>query len=239
MSDWEPVDPEGRVRRAAYHFGSAGRANCTAVGLGDGRLVLCSPPGGPDANALFDRVDALGEVVAVVAPNGFHRVGMPMAARRYANARLFAPEAAIGRVRKGVDATRAVRPLTELAATLPDGVEIFVPPHMKNPDTVLRVQTTLGPVWTLHDLILNLDVVSSNPVERWLLGTLGYQVGLRVNRFGCRWVLLRDKPAFSAWLLDELRRMPPAAFSPGHGPVVRDAAGLARLTLLAEEIGGL
>ncbi len=198
---------------------------------------MCSPPGGSDAAALYEAVDTLGEVVAVVAPNGFHRMGMPVAARRYPKAGLYAPEASIARVRKGVETSRVVAPLALLA--LPDGVEIFVPPHVKNPDTVLRVQTSLGPVWTLHDFIINLDVVSANPVERWLLGMLGYQVGLRVNRFGCRWVLVGDKPAFSTWLQAELQRMPPAAFSPGHGPVIRDAEGLARLSALAEEIGSL
>lgn len=239
MTLWESVDEAGRMRRAEYAFGSAGRATCTALDLGGGRLALVSPPGGPEAPAILAELDTLGEVAAVLAPNPYHRMGMPLAAARYPKAALFAPEAAIPRARKGLDGAREVRPLAELQPSLPDGLEILIPPHMKSPDTVLRLHTPQGTVWTFHDILLNIEVVSSNPVERWALGLLGYQRGLRVNRFGCRWVLVADKPAFAAWLRAELERLPPAVFAPGHGPIVRDGALLARLLTLADEIGRL
>lgn len=237
MTTWECVDPAGRVRRAAYHHGSAGTANSTAVDLGDRRLVLVSPPGGEAAAGLLDTLDTLGEVVAVVAPNGYHRMGLPGAAGRYPRAGLYAPEGAMARVRKVLDPAVPLRPLGELPRA--EGVEIFVPPHMKAPDTVLRVHTEVGWVWSLTDVVINLDVVSSNPVERWVLGLLGYQLGLRVNRTGCRFAFLADKAAYADWLLGELGRLPPALFSPGHGPVLRTPELLGRLPVLAEEIRAL
>lgn len=236
-TSWEPVDAQGRVHRADYRYGRSGVATCSTVGLGDGRLVLVSPPGGADTDALYTALDGLGEVAAIVAPNAYHRVGLPVAATRYPQARIYAPPTAVKRV--GERAPREVRPLDALAPTLPPEVEIFTPPHMKSQDTMVRVQTPEGVIWTQHDLILNMTVVSSHPIERWLLGLLGYKTGLRVNRFGAKLGLLKDPPAFASWWTAELQRTPPVAVVPGHGPVLRDAEPLARIPALIDELGRL
>lgn len=230
MQRWERVDAGGRVHRASYRYGTPGPATTTLVDLGDGRLVLLSPPG--DA-ALYNALEGMGEVVAVVAPNGFHRFGLPMAAKRCPKARFFAPERAVARAAQKLDG-REVRPLEALAGELPEDVEIFVPPHMKSQDTVVRVHTAEGVIWTLHDLLLNMEEVSSSPVERWVLGLLDYRPGLRINRFGLRWVLLGDRAGFRGWLLGELERLPPAAVVFGHGPALRE--GLERVAEVAAQI---
>lgn len=237
MPLWEPIDEAGRVRRAEYRFGSAGRATCSTVDLGGGRMALFSPPGGADAGPLYDELGGYGEVVAVVAPNAYHRMGLPAAAARYPGAELFAPEKAVARVGKKLEKGKVVRPLEDLQPRLPEDVEVFVPPFMKSSDTMVRVSTGLGVVWTIHDVILNMEVTSTNAVERWALGLLGYKPGLRVNRFGIRFVLVADRPAFSRWLREELERVPPAAMVAGHGPPLREPALLARLPELAGEIG--
>lgn len=235
-SAWETVDPEGQLRRADYSFGTGGLATTTAVDLGDGQLALLSPPGGREGEALLDALEGVGEVVALVAPNAYHRLGLPLAAARFPEAALFAPAQALPRIQKGLPADRVARPLGELAPRLPAHLEIFTPPHMKSEDTILRFHSAAGPVWLLHDLILNIQQQSSVALERWLLSALGYEKGLRVNRFGCRWVLLRDRAAFAAWLQAELERLPPVIFVPGHGPVIRDPALLATMPALAASI---
>lgn len=237
MTLWEQVDPEGRVRRAEYLFGKGGRATCTAIDLGQGQLLLCSPPGGRIADAIYQELDQHGQVVALLAPNAHHNLGIPAATARYPEAQLYAPDKAIPRTQKIVGKAATVRPLEDLQERLPSGVEALVPPHMKGPDTILRVQTAAGTLWTIHDILLNIQIISESALERWVLGLLGYQTGLRVNTFGCRWVLVGDKGPFSAWLSAELERLPPAVFVPGHGPVIREPELLARMPELAREIG--
>jgi hypothetical protein len=105
---------------------------------------------------------------------------------------------------------------------------------MKSQDTVARVHTPEGVVWTFHDILLNMEEVSSSPVEAWVLGLLGYKPGLRVNRFGTREVLVADRPAFRGWLLGELERLPPSAVVFGHGPALRE--GLERLPEVVAQI---
>lgn len=234
---WEPVGSGAQMFRADYRYGSAGVATCSAVKLGGGRLALVSPPGGAQAPALYDDLDRLGEVSMIIAPNAYHRVGLPMAAARYPGAGIFAPETALKRV--GAVLPRAPRAIQSLGREIPPELEIFAPPHMKHQDTIVRVHTPEGALWTLHDIILNMADLSTNPVERWVLGLLGYKKGLRINRFGLRLGLLADKPAFSRWLVSELERLPPAVFVPGHGPVIRERALLERLPELAVEMASL
>ena len=235
-TDWENVDDAGRVRRATYTFGSIGVATTTAIDLGGGRLVLLSPPTGDRAQPLLTALDELGEVVAIVAPNGNHRLGIPGASVRYPHAGVFAPPTALKRVQRALGGHGAARPLSELTPDLPGGIEIFAPPHMKGQDAIARVHTPGGAIWTVHDILVNFESLPAG-VGGWFLGLLGFGTGLAVNRFGARFVLLRDRPAFSRWLLQELERVPVTALVTGHGRVARDPAVLATLPALAEEIG--
>ena len=233
---WQPVDGHGWMHQATYRYGSAGVANATAVRIGEGRLALLSPPGGKAGPELLDQLANLGEVTAIIAPNAFHRSGLPGAAARFPNATIYAPETALKRVAAVLP--RAPVALQSLSG-LPPEVEIFAPPHMVRQDTALRLHTPEGTIWTLHDVVLNMTEVGSNAVDRWVLNRLGYLPGLRINRFGLRFVLLGDRPAFSGWLADERRRAPPAVFAPGHGAVLRDPELLQNMIPLAEEIAGI
>lgn len=226
MSRWEAIDDEGRVRRCAYPGGNAApTANAVAIEVGGGSLVLISPPGGADAEEAFAELDGLGRVVAIVPPNGFHRAGVAGAEARYPEAPIFVDPRAADRVAQKCRDRGRVRPLAELTPRLPAGVEIFVPPHLKRADTWARVDTSAGTVWYFTDLVINIDRLPGG-----LLGLvcrcLGFRTGLAVNRFGGRVMLVRDRPALSAWLCAELERRPAAAVVTGHGPAVRDAAQL-------------
>ena len=233
---WQPVDGRGWMHQATYRYGSAGVANATAVRIGEGRLALLSPPGGAAGPELLDQLGNLGEVTAIIAPNAFHRSGLPGAAARFPDAILYAPETALARV-------AAVLPRAPVALQsirgLPPEVEIFAPPHMARQDTALALHTPEGTIWTLHDVVLNMTEIGSNAVDRWVLNRLGYLPGLRLNRFGLRFVLLGDRPAFSRWLAEALRRDPPAVFAPGHGAVLREPDLAQRMVALAEEIAGI
>ncbi|MCB9764202.1 MAG: hypothetical protein H6739_30805 [Alphaproteobacteria bacterium] len=231
MPRWTTVNAAARVYRADYTFGSGGLATCTAIGLeGDG-LALISPPAGKRAEPILAELDGLGRVEAVVAPNGNHRLGIPGAAERYPEAGVFAPEGVVERIQER--SPRPVQPLAALQERLPEPVALFAAPHVVKPDLMARVTVDGGAIWVLHDLLVNLSEMPSNPALHALLWVLGFRVGLRMNRMACRVVYRADRRAFPTWLSEALAEHPPVAFVPGHGPVVDDDEGLARFREVA------
>lgn len=231
---WSTVEALTPVLRAEYSHGPDSYASSVAIGLGGGELLLISPPGGGGAEALLDELAGRGRVTALLAPNGFHRMGVPLAAERFPEARVFAPEGAEARVAE-VTGGREVEPLAALQPLLPQAVELFVSEHARRPDLIGRVRVEGGTIWYLNDLILNFDHVPRHPLLGPLLWLMGYRAGMRVNRFGARFVLLRDRAAFKAWLLEELERLPPVAVVFGHGAVVTEPELLARLPEVVRE----
>ncbi len=228
MPDWKTIDERARVYLAPYPVGRFGQANCLAVGLGDGELALVSPPGGHAGPALLEAIAERGRVTALVAPNGFHRLGLPGAQARFPEATVYAAPGALDRVGKVTAAPP--RPLDALQAALPDGVEILVPPHLKRPDTFVRVRTPAGAIWYINDLVNNLPSLPEPAPVRWMFQALGFRPGLVANRFGCRNIFVGDRPAFARWFRQALEDHPPAVIVTGHGPAVRDpdaAPGLA------------
>jgi hypothetical protein len=94
---------------------------------------------------------------------------------------------------------------------------------MKRPDVVMRVAVDEGLLWSLTDVVLNLEALPPGPIERRLFALMGFRAGLAVNFLGSRVVLLgRGRRAYRAWLCAELRRRPAALLITGHGPPVRD-----------------
>ena len=228
---WDIIDEETRLLRTTYQPGAEVSATCCAVGMGDGALLLLSPA--PDAGSLYGELEAYGKVVAIVAPNGFHRHGLYSACNRFPEAGVYSPESVINRVQKA--APRPVLAVDALQPHLPQHVRVFVPPHLNRPDTMAQIHTTRGAIWYLNDLVLNIDEAPKNPFRRLLLSSLGFETGLAVNHFGWRWVIVANRKAFADWFLAELAKHPPTAIVAGHGPAVLDPEVLARLPGLVAE----
>ncbi|MCB9793790.1 MAG: hypothetical protein H6741_13815 [Alphaproteobacteria bacterium] len=213
---WTAVHAEARVLRADYPTGPDAFATSLAVGLEGNGLLLISPPGGARGEALREALAQLGELRAIVAPNGFHRMGVAPAAARFPEARVFAPERAVARVQKACP-DKEVEPLAALVGVLPPSVELLVPPHLRNPDLIARIHVREGVIWSVTDIVLNMHALPANLLMSALLRLLGFQAGLHVNAFGARFVILQDRAAFKRWLLEELERLPPLAVVFGHG----------------------
>lgn len=229
MDAWEAVDAAGRVRRWEYRFGREGVANAIAVAVDHESLVLISPPSGVDGEAARAALDRIGAVTAIVAPSGFHRAGIPAAEAAYPQASIHVDPRMHGRIAGVCRDPGRVRPLAELAARLPADVEIFVPPHMKRPDSIARVATPDGAVWIFNDVVVNLDRLPRGLLLRGLVKLLGFRTGLMVNPIGGRRLLVGDRAAYTRWLCAELERRPPVALVTGHGPPIRDPAALREL----------
>lgn len=223
MRRWEVVDPTGWVRRCEYVVGAV-RANAVAFELRRGELLLISPPAGADAEEALRELDEAGQVTAIVAPNGYHRAGLPAAEAHYPGVPIFVEPRALARVARVCRDRARVRPFAELAPRLPAELEVFVPPHLKRPDTMARLATPQGTLWYVNDLLTNIERLAG--ARGRVMRLLGYREGLALNRVGGRWLLVADAAACSGWLCAELRRHPPAILLTGHGPPIRDAERL-------------
>jgi hypothetical protein len=224
---WTVIDEEAGVLSRAYSFGPA-TANTLVVRLGNGRLLVVSPGRGMPA-AAFEELAEHGKVVAMLAPNGFHYLGMPEWAERFPGARLFASEAAARRINKRQPNLR-FEPIDAIDDLLPDHVHVLAPP-MKDPDVFIRVDTETGAVWFSNDVLGNMAALPDNWLFRFLFKVTRSGPGYSVNRLALKF--LGPKPAFREFIVRQMKEHPPRILVPGHGAaLVGDDLGKRTLEVL-------
>src|SRR5438874_5126409 len=113
-SDWTVLDAERPVLTRSYFFRPGADARMMVVGIGGGRLAVVSPGAGLPVEALRE-LERYGKVTALVAPNGYHYLGLPLWQRTFLDARTYAPEQARARIAKKLG-IEPPRPLSELQA---------------------------------------------------------------------------------------------------------------------------
>lgn len=215
---WVTIDEDTGIWIRSYGFG-AGTANTFVVRLGPGRLMAVSP-GCKVPPAALDELAEHGEVVALVAPNGYHHLGLCEWLERFPTAKLYAPGPAAKRIAKQYrDRSLSFGSIDDLASELPEHVHVFAPP-MRHPDVFVRVDTEAGAAWFSNDVLSN----SPELPKHWLIGFL-FKItrsgpGFSVNRLVLK-VLGGSKAAFRSWLVDEMKAHPPHVLVPGHGDVLR------------------
>ncbi len=214
-NEWEILDSGAGVRKYEYDFGGA-TANTFAVRLRPERWLVISPASRIPESAL-DELE--GEVVALLAPNAYHHLGIETWLRHWPRARCFAAEAAIKRLGRKCSAKVEFEPLEALETLLPAHVHALVPPHLKSGEAVVRVRTGRGWLWCLTDILMNLRAPPSNWLLRALFWIFGARPGLRVNPF-FRFLFIADRPRFRAWFLEQIERFPPVVVAVGHGDAV-------------------
>ena len=186
------------------------------VRLGDGRILM------HNAVALDEpsmaRIDAWGEVAAILVPNGFHRQDAFIMQNRYPKAKVYAPSGAMGRASKAT-------PCAGSYADVPTDASVTVR-HLEGigkREGVLLVRSGDGVSAVFCDTLLNLPKLSG-----WL-GTLLYPTGVLSVPRPTKLLFARDRKALQADL--ESMAADPALVRviPGHGAVVEsDARGRLR-----------
>jgi len=139
----------------------------TVVRLDDGRLWLHSPVA-PDA-ALFDAVDALGEVAWLVAPNSLHYWYVADWQQRYPGARTHAVPGLAARAKRAfrIDAT-----VGGDDAALPDGIAAVLVPGTAVTEAVFHHRASRTVILT--DLIENFEPARiRSRLLRWLVRLSG------------------------------------------------------------------
>ena len=157
---WRLFDAERPILIYEYSFGP-GIANALAV-RGSRGLVVVSPPCRVEPG-VFDDLVPYGKVVALVASNAFHHMGLREWKARFPEAAVFAPAQAVARVEKRSKLS-GIRPLAEARAVAGEGLELVDMPHYKTGEVLVRIATTRGLVWYVTDIIMNLRELPANPV---------------------------------------------------------------------------
>lgn len=214
-SGWRIFDAAVPLLTYEYNFG-AGSATAIAVGTGDG-VVVVSPPCGVSAG-VFDDLARFGPVRALVAPNGFHHMGLAHWRARFPAARLFTPAQAIERVKKktGLD---GFEPLSSARPLLGARLELVDLPHCKTGETLVRVQSERGLVWYFADVVTNMAALPDHPIAKWIFKLSGSAPGLKFNNLAGL-VMVGNKRELKRWLATQMASDSPGWLIPSHGNVV-------------------
>jgi hypothetical protein len=227
MRHWKSIDDRSGIFAIRYSFGGGGSATTLVAKIGDGKFLAISPGCGLSAEAL-DELALEGEVVALVAPNFFHYLGLPEWLKRWPKARVFAPQKSIPRLEKKCPAVVAFEPLEKLRPLLPDHVTVLEPPHLRQGEAMALLRGTAGWIWYFTDLVINLAKLPPNPLKKLVLWSFLGGTGLRVSRIAKLFV--KDRPALKSWLLTELRSRQPVCLVPAHGEILKGASLLEDLS---------
>jgi hypothetical protein len=215
---WRIIDAEAGVLSFSYGFGGEGQANCFTAKLPGGGLMVISPPSRVSTEVMED-LAPYGKVVAIVANNGYHHLGIAAWRKQFAQARCFAAPGAIDRIAKKSKDAGELEPLSALEPLLGDDVAVIETPSSKAGETWARAKIAGGHAWYASDLLINMDRLPSSFVVRTLFKLTKSAPGYRVFNLATKFIL-KDKRATFTALLDDVRKHPPAVMVPAHGDIV-------------------
>lgn len=217
LYQWKPLTEDGDLQWLKYSFGP-GTANSLAAKLPDHTWLVISPPCEAPP-AVYDRLDQMGGVSALVAPNPYHNKGQAAWRQRFPGSQSYAPSGALPRLSSKTPAIDyesmedLARRISPLRAWLPEG--------MKAPDVLFQIPVNAGYVWWMGDSFSN----SSRSDQVWPLRLVarfaGSGLGYRVNSKP-ELVYVRDRAAWIASIRKELSAMPPWMVIPAHGDPVTE-----------------
>jgi hypothetical protein len=221
---WTVVEPSLPALAHTYSFGPGIATSLAFPGAGGGMVVVSAPCNPTDA--LFADLEKHGPVRALVAPNGYHNMGIAPWKARYPDAAVFAPAQSIARV-SARSGTTGIKPLAEAAPVAGDRVELVDMPHYKTGEVLVRWPIDGGWAWYLTDVAMNIN--SRIPglfgaVFRWTKSAPGFRRNAIAG-----WFMIKDKRALYAWLKAEAEKKPPKLVLMCHGDHVRPSDPVAEV----------
>lgn len=211
---WKVFDADIPILTYSYSFGP-GTANALAVGVAGGLVIVSAPS--RVADGVFEDLRPYGPVLALVASNAFHHMGIPEWKRRFPHAAVFAPAQSVARVERQTKLS-GIRPLADAAAIAGPDLELIDMPHYRTGEVLVRVKTARGLVWYVTDIILNMRALPEHPIMSILFRLSGSAPGLRFNNIGPIF-MVKDKAALKCWLAAEYEKDPPRWLIATHGGV--------------------
>jgi hypothetical protein len=214
---WTTLAENPLVLVKEYAFGP-GRANALAVALPNRKMLITSPPAGiPDAelSALAEH----GDVVALLANNGTHHMGLAPARRVFPNAVTYATARAGARIRDKAKEPGQLEPIEALQPLLGDAVSVLAVDGDKVGDVLVRVRTEQGTLLYVSDFIANMQSLPDNFIFRMIFKLTDSGPGLKVFQIFFKF-FVADRAAARDFLVKEIEANPPAVLVPAHGDVV-------------------
>ena len=198
----------------------SGKLSCSAIRLTGGGVCLYSPVAGL-AETQGPRLEELGGVSALLAPNHYHNKGLSEHVARFPNAGLYCSRSAEPRLRKITGLK--FQSLDTLGAELPGHIRILEPAGLKTGEVWLEVDQPDETVWIVTDAFSSERApkgqLAENPA---MLGTF--------PRYG-----VKDAATYRKWLERRLSDNQPTILVPCHGsPVKRSDLGASLIRLVDE-----
>ncbi|HTJ80844.1 MAG TPA: hypothetical protein VL400_03950 [Polyangiaceae bacterium] len=205
---------EGRVWEASTSIRGGWPLRSVAVELATGGVAVLSPSRGLDIDALIRHA---GDVRFLVAANHFHYLGIPEWLAACPGAVPIATDVALPRLAKKVDI--AWSQPDDLVGALASDTTLLIPEGTASGEAWLSVERGPTRIWIVCDAYFNLETL-----PRGVMGAF-----CKVSRTGpglsigqtWKYVQLRDRKRYKAWLLARLAAAPPTVLVPSHGEIVR------------------
>ncbi len=215
---WRVIDGEAGVLSLSYQFGGGGQANCLTAKLPGGGLMVISPPSRA-TDAEIDDLTTYGDVVALVANNGYHHLGLARWRAKFPRARCFAAPGARDRIAKKSKDAGELEPLSALEPLLGSQVSVVEAPASKCGETWAWAKIADGYAWYASDMLINMDQLPPKFLIRTLFKLTKSAPGYKVFNLVINFILSNKKRAFAAMLAD-VREHPPTVMVPAHGSIV-------------------
>jgi glyoxylase-like metal-dependent hydrolase (beta-lactamase superfamily II) len=217
VKGWTTIAENPQVLVREYAFGP-GLSNAMAVELPGGKLMVVSPPiGVPEAE--LRELGAIGDVVALVANNGGHHLGLGPTRAAFPKAVTYAAPAAAERIRsKGKDPGE-LEPVEALVPLLGDKVRVHAIDGCKVGDVVIWVKTEKGAVFYAGDFIANIQKPPGNLIFRLVFRLTDSAPGFKVFKLFFKF-FVKDRAAAREHLIRELEANAPTILVPSHGDVI-------------------
>jgi hypothetical protein len=214
---WTSLAETPRVLIKEYSFGG-GKATAVAVQLPAGGFLVVSPPKHISPAELSGFAEA-GGVLALVANNGAHYLGLGPWSKAFPSACTYAAPRAAARIRKKTPDAGKLAPVEGLTGSLGGSVALLAMDGDKIGDLLLRVRSERGTILYVSDMVANIPELPKNPVVRLIFKWSNSAPGLKLFTLFFTF-FVSDAKAARAFLARELRADPPAVLVPAHGDVV-------------------
>jgi hypothetical protein len=217
---WNILDREAGVLSLEYSFAKQGHANTFVARMANGKLLVVSPAVRISDAALGDLAE-FGEVGAVIAPNGFHHLGVAEWRAKFPKARFFAAPETVMRVRAKNPDAGDFEPLSLVPLMAGPRIGVGEVENTKCGETWVWVEVDGGCIWFVSDILANMPKLPRNPMA-WLAFKLtGSAPGYRVFNLAMKF-MVKDKPGMLRTLAAEMAAHPPTLVVPGHGAPLAD-----------------
>lgn len=228
---WHELSPT--VWTLEYAFAGEAFSTTFACKLADGSVAVTSPATNVDRSVL-DALSKLGPVSAIVAPNGFHHLGVAQWREAFPAATVYASKETAARVAKKNPKAGAFEDLALLVPKTGPDVGFVVVPDTKAGETWVWAKVDGGYAWFVSDTLANIPRLPPNPFVKLLFWMTKSAPGFRVFHLALGF-LVKDKKATLRRFAEALAERPPVVIVPAHGPAIDgpDAAERTRAVVAA------